>query len=167
MLDEGSPVRQRVYREMGADHTSSGSPKPRHLCDGHVARLPASKPRRGDVAEQIMECTHGDGGDLYWENANMLDQTLTLTVQTMALGARARFIQTAHTKTRHPLPLDDFRAKGGQIIASEGHIEPGTLGKCLRVMAAGVDVKQKTIGLTKLRSFSAGDHEALRVRRPG
>ena len=69
----------------------------------------------------------------------MLDQTLALTVDTMALGAR--FIQTAHTKTRHPLPLDDFRAKGGQIIASEGHIEPGTLGKCLRVMAAGVDVR--------------------------
>ncbi len=135
MLDEGSPVRQRVYREMGADH---------------IIRLPEAEARGDDVAEQIMECTHGDGGDLYWENANMLDQTLALTVETMALGAR--FIQTAHTKTRHPLPLDEFGAKGGQIIASEGHIEPGTLGRCLRVMAAGVDVRP---AITKL--YEVGD----------
>ena len=119
-----------------------------------------------DVAEQIMEFTHGDGGDLYWENANMLDQTLTLTVQTMALGAR--FIQTAHTKSRHPVPLDGFRAKGGQIIASEGHIEPGTLGKCLRVMAAGVDVRP---AITKryefddlVEAFRFGYHLSRRTR---
>ena len=124
MLDEGTPVRQQVYRDMGADHI-----------------IKASEAKAGGVTveEQIMEFTRGAGGDLYWENANLVDRTMPITEKTMALGAK--FIQTARLQKPYTVSLDAFRARNGHLIGTDGHIEYSAVGLCLRAMAAGVDVR--------------------------
>ena len=133
MLDEGTPVRQQVYRAMGADHI-----------------IKASEAEAGDVSveEQIMEFTRGAGGDFYWENANLVDRTMPITERTMALGAKS--VHTARLQKPYSVSLDAFRARNGQLIGSEGAVEYGTIGLCLRAMADGVDVRPS---ITKYYDF--------------
>ena len=124
MLDEGTPLRQQVYRAMGADH---------------IIKAVEAEAQGVSVEEQIMEFTRGAGGDFYWENANMVNRTMPITESTMALGAK--FVQTARLHEPFSVSLDAFRARKGQLIGAEGHVEYGTMGLCLRAMAAGVDVR--------------------------
>ena len=125
MLDEGTPLRHQIYKELGADH---------------IIKAPEVEVRGESVEDMIMEFTHGQGADFYWENADMPDKTLPITEKSMAFGAK--FVQTARTHDRPTtVCLDTFCARGGQIFGADGHIEYGVMGKCLRAMAAGLDLR--------------------------
>ena len=124
MLDEGTPVRQHVYADMGADH---------------IIKAWEAEAQGVSVEEKIMEFTRGAGADLYWENAHLLERTMPITEKTMALGAV--FNQTARLQRPYAVSLEAFRARNGHLIGTDGHIDNGTVGLCLRAMAAGVDVR--------------------------
>ena len=125
MLDEGTPLRHQIYKALGADH---------------VIKAPELEAGGTSVEDALMDLTGGHGADFYWESADMTDRTLPITERTMAPGAK--LVQTARTHDRPTtVDLDAFRVRGGQIFGADGHIEYGVMGKCLRGMAAGLDLR--------------------------
>jgi threonine dehydrogenase-like Zn-dependent dehydrogenase len=122
ILSEPSQRRAELGRKMGADHVID--------------------PRSVDVAEAILELTHGEGAKVYYEASGAPQVVFPEMVKCLWRGRTLNSVIVVVGRATQAVPLaaEVFQVRRASLVGSQGHSGHGIFPHVLDLMASGMDL---------------------------